>query len=538
MLKRLRVRNFAVVEEAEAEFCPGLNVITGETGAGKSVIIGALALVAGGRADASIVRDGAKEAEVEAEFSDGLGSRGRSFTARRTVTTEGRSRAWIDDESVSISELRAACAGLVDMHGPQDNRLLAEESFQRDAIDSFGSIDKSAYAAAYARFSDAKAALDDLKSSGGEEEIDLLRYQTSELEVAGLSDDDENIAQRHAAAAHAEEIVESANEITELLGGDGGASRIFAALRPKFAAIARHLPEAEAWSAELDELSVRTEELSRSVADAASAADCGEEDFESLDRRLTLVNKLRRKYLQGGGESPVSELIALLDAKKKRLADLESRDERIAELEKSVAAAEKEVRKAGALLSKKRSAAASRLSKAVDAQLRDLGFSAAAFSVAIEEADPGPSGTDRVTYVFSPNAGEPPRPLADIASSGELSRVMLALKAVIGAGGKATVVFDEIDANIGGETGKIVGEKMRTVAKQSQVVAITHLPQSAACGERHLVVSKGVSGGRTRTSIRVVEGEDRVSEIARMLGGEKLTSVARRHAKELLDVSR
>ena len=144
-------------------------------------------------------------------------------------------------------------------------------------------------------------------------------------------------------------------------------------------------------------------------------------------------------------------------------------------------------------------------------------------------------GTDRVTYVFSPNAGEPSRPLADIASSGELSRVMLALKAVIGAGGKATVVFDEIDANIGGETGKIVGEKMRTVAKQSQVVAITHLPQSAACGERHLVVSKAVSGVRTRTSIRVVAGEDRVSEIARMLGGEKLTSVTRKHAEELLE---
>lgn len=558
MLKRLTVSNLAVVEKAEAEFCPGLNVITGETGAGKSVLMGALDLVLGGRADASVVRDGAKEAEVEAVFELGLerkvGGGETCVTVRRTVTAQGRSRAWIDDESVTVAELKELGAQLVDIHGPTANQRLAEEDFQRKALDAFGGVDLAArgrkegaksYAELFAWLAELRTQISDLKSSGGEDELDMLRFQVNELESAELTEDDETLSERHAAAAHAEEIVENANAVTEALGGDQSAAEILVALHPRFREMAKHLPAAEAWAAEAEDLTVRIQELSRTVADAASKLDVGEEDLEELDARLTLINRLLRKYEKGIGNqgSGVGGLLELLEAKKAKLDALEHCEERVAELEAKIAVADKAVRTAGAELTKKRRAAAEKLSKAVTAELKDLGFLQAKFFVALEPIEPEAHGMDRVVYMFEPNPGEAARPLAAIASSGEIARVMLALKTCTSKTSQTfqtsqTLVFDEIDANIGGEVGKIVGEKMRMVAKSHQVIAITHLPQSAVCGERHLVVSKAVAGGRTKTRISEVDGEDRVAEIARMLGGEKLTSVVKRHAEELLQLSR
>ena len=565
MLKRLRVLNLAVVESAEAEFCPGLNVITGETGAGKSVLMGALGLVLGGRADASVVPAGAREAEVEADFEvEGKGGGGAErVTIRRTVTREGRSRAWVNDESVSVAELKGLGAKLVDIHGPTANQRLMEESFQRETLDAFGGFQVSGsglqvverYQSAFSELTDLKSQVLSLMSSAGEDELDMLRFQVGELEEAGLTDDDETIAERHAAAAHVGEIVENANAITEALGGDRSAAEILIGLQPCFRSLAKHLPAAAEWATEAEDLTVRIQELSRTVADAASKLDVGEESLDELDARLTLVNRLLRKY----HVSQVSCLMSLLAAKKAKLDALEHREERVAELERKIAPAEKSVRAAGAELTKARKAVAEKMAKAVTKELKDLGFLQAKFFVALEPIEPTEHGLDRVVYMFAPNPGEAARPLAAIASSGEVARVMLAMKVAGLQGLKVskfeslkvpanpqtlkpsnlqTLVFDEIDANIGGEVGKVVGEKMRTVAKGHQVIAITHLPQSAVFGERHLVVSKGVADGRTKTEISEVAGEDRVSEIARMLGGEKLTSVVKRHAEELLQLSR
>ena len=541
MLKKLTVSNLAVVEKAEAEFCPGLNVITGETGAGKSVLMGALGLVLGGRAEATVVRDGAKEAEVEADFGD--------LVIRRTVTREGRSRAWVDDESVTVAELRELGQKLVDIHGPTANQRLMEEDFQREVLDfcmggEAGWKALRRYAEAYAVISDLRAQIAELRAVGGEDELDMLRFQVNELEGAELTEEDETIAERHAAAAHAEEIVESANAITESLGGDRSAAEILIQLQPRFREMAKHLPAAAEWAAEAEELTVKVQELSRTVADAASKLDLGDEDLEELDRRLTLVNRLERKY----HAADVAGLMSVLAGKKAKLDALEHREERAAELEAKLAAADKAVRAAGSALTKLRKAAAEKLAAAVTKELKDLGFLQAKFTVALEPVEPEAHGMDRVVYMFEPNPGETARPLAAIASSGEIARVMLAVKVVLSAegGGRRveggarglTLVFDEIDANIGGEVGKVVGEKMKAVARSHQVIAITHLPQSAVYGDRHLVVSKAVSGGRTRTKISEVEGEDRVSEVARMLGGEKLTTVVRKHAQELLQLSR
>lgn len=561
MLNRLSVRNLAVVEKVEVEFDPALNVITGETGAGKSVLMGALELVLGGRAEASVVRDGAKEAEVEADFG--------GTVIRRTVTREGRSRAWINDESVSVAELKELGHTLVDIHGPTANQKLVEESFQRELLDADGKASAAgrAYAADWSRYAALKGEIAALAAAGGEDEADMLRFQVNELEGAALTDDDETLSERHASAAHAEEIVENANAMTEALGGDRGVSELLAALQPKFRAIARHLPQAEAWAREADDITVRVQELSRTIADAVSDLDGGEEDLASLDARLTLVNRLKRKYRA----DDVPRLQALLEEKKARLAAIEGRDARLRDLQAQLDAAEKSLRTTGAALTKARAAAGEKLAKAVTKELKDLGFRQAKLFVALEPQAPDSHGCDRVVYMFEPNPGESARPLAAIASSGEIARVMLALKVVTVAKTPhapsltphpqplashlssptshfssltshpssliPTLVFDEIDANIGGEVGRVVGEKLRAVAKSHQVIAITHLPQSAVYGTRHLVVSKRVADGRTRTTLTPVAGDARVSEIARMLGGEKLTSVVKKHAEELLQLS-
>ena len=553
MLRKLTVKNLAIVEKVEIDFAPGLNVITGETGAGKSVLMGALELALGGRADASVVRDGATEAEVEADFGETV--------VRRTVTAQGRSRAWINDESVSIAELRDLGRSLVDIHGPTANQKLTEEDFQREAIDAFGSVDLSGYSKLWSELSDLRSQVFRLESSGGADELDMLRFQVNELAAAELSDEDETLAERHAAAAHAEEIIENANAITESLGGDRSVAELLVQLQPRFRAIAKHLPSAADWAVEAEDLTVRVQELSRTVADAVSKMDAGEEDLEELDRRLTLVNKLVRKYSRGNREqgTGIRGLLDCLAEKRVRLDALEHLDERLAELKAKVAVADKAVRTAGADVTKLRRTAAEKMAKAVTKELKDLGFLQAKFFVSVEPIEPEAHGMDRIVYMFEPNPGEAARPLAAIASSGEIARVMLALKVVLSAkclvlsankevspsspGARhqppaTTLVFDEIDANIGGEVGKVVGEKMRAVANRHQVIAITHLPQSAVYGERHLVVAKRVTGGRTRTEISAVSGEERVSEVARMLGGEKLTSVVKRHAEELLQLSR
>jgi len=551
MLNRLTVSNLAIVEKAEAEFASGLNVLTGETGAGKSVLMGALELVSGGRADASVVRDGAKEAKIEAEFTFaesgrsaacravreiledvGIDFDGETLSVRRTVSATGGGRVWINDSPSTVATLKRLGRVLVDIHGPRSNQNIMEERFQRDALDSFAGIDMSGYAAAWTAYQDVLSRLEALQGEDFDADmLDMLRYQVDELERANVTSEDDDIAERHAAAAHAEEIVDAANEITELLGGDDGAAERLIRVSPRISAIAKRLPAAQEWISEVEDLTVRIQELSRTVADAASAVDVDPATMAALDERLTVLNNLKRKYSCANAEA----LIAVLGEKRSRLESLEHRDERISELKSEAASALAEVERLGEALTRKRKSAAEKLAKAVTSELRDLGFLQAKFSVRIEKRTAESNGCDTVAYMFEPNPGEAARPLADIASSGEIARVMLSLKSVISSHDATDVlVFDEIDANIGGEVGGIVGAKMRSVAGCHQVIAITHLPQSAVYGERHLVVAKSVSGGRTRTNIVAVDGEARVREIARMLGGERSTSVVMRHAAELL----
>lgn len=551
MLTRLAVQNLAIVESAAIEFGEGLNIITGETGAGKSVLMGALELVLGARADASAVRDGAKDARIEAEFTLS-GEAARSVAAlleehglppsedgvllvRRVISSNGGGRVWVNDAATTVQTLRAIGRQLVDVHGPNDNQSLLDEAFQRRLLDSYGKVDTARYSEAWNRLVDLRSKLDALQGDTSDvaEECERLRYAVDDIDAVQLTEEDETeLPARHAAAAHAAEIVDCANAVTAALSGedDVSAAAALIAANGRLAEMAKYHEPAAAWRKELEEITMRVQELSRTVDDSVSRLDTDPEELQALDDRLTLVQRLKRRYAP-----TVQEILSLRDEKAARLADLEGRDARIRELSSDIAEAERVVAKAASALTAARRKAAEKLSVAVTKELHGLGFLKASLGVEIYGKEPDASGGDTVDFRFEPNPGESARSLTAIASTGEIARVMLAVKTVTsGHDAVPVLVFDEIDSNIGGETGRAVGERLLSVARHHQVIAITHLAQSAAFGERHFAVSKAVSGGRTRSAIRELVGEERVAEIARMLGGAKLTSVVTQHARELL----
>ena len=551
MLTRLAVQNLAIVESAAIEFGEGLNIITGETGAGKSVLMGALELVLGARADASAVRDGAKDARIEAEFTLS-GEAARSIAAlleehglppsedgvllvRRVISSNGGGRVWVNDATTTVQTLRTIGRQLVDVHGPNDNQSLLDEAFQRRLLDSYGKVDTAKYSEAWNRLADLRSRLNALQGDTSDvaEECERLRYAVDDIDAAQLTEEDETeLPARHAAAAHAAEIVDCANAVTAALSGedDVSAAAALIAANGRLAEMAKYHEPAVAWREELEEITMRVQELSRTVDDSVSRLDTDPEELQALDDRLTLVQRLKRRYAP-----TVQEILSLRDEKAARLADLEGRDARIRELSSDIAEAERAVSKAANALTAARRKAAEKLSVAVTKELHGLGFLKASLGVEISGRAPDASGGDTVDFRFEPNPGESARSLTAIASTGEIARVMLAVKTVTaGHDAVPVLVFDEIDSNIGGETGRAVGERLLSVARHHQVIAITHLAQSAAFGERHFAVSKAVSGGRTRSAIRELVGEERVAEIARMLGGAKLTSVVTQHARELL----
>lgn len=550
MITRLSISNLAIIEKAEVYFAPGLNVLTGETGSGKSVIMGAIGLALGARSDASSVRDGEENSRIEAEFEVGekcdlvnsvLFDAGLpncddgELIIRRVFSGSGAGKVWVNDSRTTLTTLKNLARVLVDIHGARANQSLLEESFQRHTLDKSAKIDLEEYSKAWRELVAKRSEIDSLLSStASEDELDLLRYQVGELETARLTIEDDEIEERHAAAAHAEEIVEVASEIADVLGGDYGVAERLISLQPKFNRLKKYFKESDDWANEAEDATIKIQELSRSIADAMTRIDANPAELEELDARLSIINRLKRKYLKNG-ENTVEALLAVLSAKRERLDSIEGFDVKLAQLRKAESAALETVKKVGAKLSEERSIAGEKLSRLVTRQLRDLGFLKAKFYVDFDKTEPSSGGCEKVRYMFEPNPGESAKPLAEIASSGEIARVMLALKSVLALNdGADTVVFDEIDANVGGEVARQVGEKMRLIGSKRQVIAITHLPQSAVFASRHLVVSKSVVGGRTLTAIKEVDGKDRVKEIARMLGGEASMPIVGEHAKELL----
>ena len=548
-LTLLRIKNLALVEELEWHLGSGFIAITGETGAGKSIIIGALKLLLGERADKSLIRTGADACTVEAVFSGnnfnklnrqlvdaGIDPCEGELIVRRTFSAAGTNRQFINGSPATLATLKSLGDELVDLHGPHDHQSLLSPERQLAMLDLFAHAEKTRQ-----EFEQVYRSLQALKAehaalgtveSAREQELSLLRHQVSEIENAKLSvTEEEEIARRYKLAANSQRLVELAGLIS------GRLSEAEDSILTQLAETQRLLREleridasqgmlVEAHAASVVELS----EISRSLSQYGEALDLDAEQLAALEERVSLFETLKRKY----GRS-IADVISFAEAARERLHKIEGRDEELTRLSQQIEASRAQLKQIGEKLHGLRSKAALKLSKNVRTNLGDLGFRQSEFEARLTTfLEPRSTGFDSIELLFSPNPGEPLKPLPAIASSGEISRLMLAIKASLAAQDAIPLlVFDEIDANVGGEIANAVGAKMQKLSDDHQVLCITHLPQVAAVATSHFVVTKEVTGGRTRSRLRHVAGEARRQEIARMLGGK--TESALRHAASLLN---
>ena len=525
MLTELAVRDLGVIESLRLPIQPGMTAVTGETGAGKTLLVEAIELLTGGRADPVAVRSGAAEAVVEGRFVVGEEER----ILCRVVPASGRSRAYVDGRMAQVAALAELAEDLVDLHGQHAHQSLLRGPGQRQALDAYAGVDLTPVQRARRRLADTAAARESL---GGDarsraRELDLLRFQLDEIEAAGLSDPAEEAALEAeedvlvAAEAH-RQAAEQARAVLADEGGAGdtvGAALAAAAGRPVLEDAHRRLTSV---AAELADLAGELRSLAESITEDP-------ERLAEIRTRRQLLRDLRRKY----GET-LAEVIAYAGEAGRRRAELEGHDEAVERLEAERARAEAELREAEAVVGRARRAAAPRLSKAVGRHLRTLAMPAARFEVEVEVQDPG----DAVTFLLSANPGSAPLPLAKVASGGELARVMLAARLVFAAG-PPVLVFDEVDAGVGGEAALAVGRALAELAAGGhQVLVVTHLAQVAAFADHQVAVRKVVGRGTTRTEAETLDPEARVVELSRMLAGRPDSASARDHAKELLEQAR
>jgi DNA repair protein RecN (Recombination protein N) len=553
VLTHLRATNFAILSDVEIELGPGMNVLTGETGAGKSLIVEAVNLLRGGRASADIPRTGSDEAVVEATVEvpedlrarvagvlegAGLPHEGEEVFIRRVIQRGGRSRCYVNGALTTAARLAELGALLIDLSGQHQHQGLVDPGRHLEILDLFsgGRAEVEAMQAAWAelkRCDEAVAAL------GGDERerearLDYVCFQLEELDAAALkSGEDAEIEVERARLASVDQLQGAARTAEELLyGGDDSArDRVAAAAREVERAL-RTDPTLEPVVRQLGEIETLIDDVADQLRGYADRLEGDPERLAYLDERLALIRRLTRKH---GGT--LDEVIAKAAELRAELASLTGRDEKLAEAQAARTAAEAAAISAAAALTKTRTKAARKLEKDVGAALAELGMGAAKLSVVIEPRPLGPTGADRIELMLASNKGEDTRPLAKVASGGELSRIMLALKlALRRADEVATYVFDEVDTGIGGATAQVVGAQIRAVASSEsgrQVLCVTHLPQIAAYADHHFHVEKTELGGRTETHVRKLTGTARKDELARMLGGQA-TSKAKAHAAELL----
>ncbi len=549
MLASLRIRNLALVEELEWLLGPGFIAVTGETGSGKSIIVGALKLVLGERADKSLIRAGAENCSVEAVFhpaetkrlSAWLEEQGvepcedGQLIVKRVFSTAGTNRQFINGSPTTLAVLKELGDGLVDLHGPHDHQSLLSNERQLDLLDSFAGATAlcAKYTEQYRALNRLITERDELASNEAalERELDLLRHQVGEIHAAALvPGEEEELSARYTVASNSRRLLELSTAILgRLVESDEAAiTRLNEAGR-----LLRDLERVDHAASRFADMLHRglaeIEELANSLQRYAEDLDIEPGALAEMEQRVSLFETLKRKY---GGT--IADVIAFGEIAAARLEKIESRGEEIERLGREIAQQRNAMMETAAKLTSKRTAAAPKLAKSVTGHLRDLGFKKADFSIApIALTEPGPHGSESVEFVFAPNPGEPAKPLKAIASSGEISRVMLAVKSSLAAQDTiALLVFDEIDANVGGEIAHAVGAKMRAIAGERQVLAITHLPQVAATARTQFVVSKDIVAGRTISTLTEVKGKARAEEVARMLGGKGESALA--HANTLL----
>lgn len=548
MLTLLKIRNLALVDELVWEPEAGFLSITGETGAGKSVIMGGISLLLGERADKGRIRSGETQCSLEAAFllqstahidplleeagvppcEDG------ELLLRRSITATGN-RQFINNSPVTLQLLRKVAGGLVDMHHPEAHRSLTSQERQLDLLDAYAENAPllSAYNAAYRTWLDARAAYRELQESemANERELDFLRHQVQEIESAGFSADEVNgLEAGWQRARNASRLRDTALPMAQMLDGDEAS--ILNRMR-QLVRLGRELERLDAdtakWLSPIEGLVDELCDLSANIEDYVDNLSSDPQELARLEERIGLLDTLKRKY--GADFETIQEH---LQSCRDKLAAIDNREEKLAELAEAERARKAELKVAAAALSAARKKAAPKLQEAFLEHARQLGFRQSLFEVALNPLDePGPHGAEETDFLFGPNPGEPLKALRLIASSGELARVMLALKsALAGQDDTPLLVFDEIDANVGGEIARAVGLKMRELGQNHQVIAITHFPQVAALANHHYLISKGMADGRTVSRLHEVNDKARVAELMRMLGTGGATAEA--HARELL----
>jgi len=566
MLKKLIVKDYALIDSLEVEFSPGLNILTGETGAGKSILIGALGLVLGERADTDSVRSGAKAAMVEAEFSL------KGFTAvkkifgeldidwsddlliRREVSSSGKSRAFVNDSPVTLANLKRIGDAVLDMHGQHEHQSLLYEEKHLDYLDGYARTwpERTLIGELFQQHQKTKAELEALRNKEQltREKLDLYNFQIKEIESASLTEgEEEGLEGQRTILENSEKLFALASESYQLLyQQDGSITEQFSALERSVEEIAGIDPRTESTLKSITSLNDQIEEIARDLRKYRDGISFDPQRLEEIRNRLDLIRTLKKKY--AGRENSIPAVLVHHARIKSEVDSVEHGEEQIQKLENDLEAKRQELEKSCLSLSAKRQEAAKKMSKEVVTQLKDLGMEKATFKVDVsqDEDEAGivylnkkkykaeGSGMDVVRFLISPNPGEELKPLAKIASGGEISRVMLAIKTILSqADAVPVLVFDEIDAGIGGRIAEAVGVKLKEISSARQVLCITHLPQIASLAKSHFLVSKEEQKGRTITSVNVLGEKEKIEEIARMLGGSKITDTTLKHAREMLE---
>ncbi len=554
MLRELHISNLAVIADARIEFAAGLNCFTGTTGAGKSLVIGAIELLLGLRSPANMLRTGVDEgrvsgvfdiagkarlAEIEAVTDQPLSNDGGELLLTRRVFASGRSSITLNGNPITLAMLKQVADALIDVHGQHDHQFLLKPSNQLSVLDEFGQLLplREKYVLVWQRLGEARRELEVLSSGRSlrQQQLELHRFQLREIDAAEMQ------------PREYEELSARATVLQNLGKLKKDASAVQGALYETDGSVLERLKMMVAVLAELAELDSSVKPIGQAVRDATlqleeSAFDLGRylgkleldpAEIAEVSDRLNTINRLVNKY----GDS-ITSVLLYRDQIAAGIAELEKQSDDLSEFQRVIAPLEGELAELAEDLSTKRRGAAKRLAPQIDRQLAELGMEKAVFTIQLNRDQPAAVGIDAVEFIVQTNPGQAAQPLRKVASGGELSRVMLSLKGVLAAGDRVSVlVFDEIDSNVGGRLGAVIGQKLRDLARHHQVLCITHLPQIACYADRHLTVRKTSKGKVTETSVRVMAGAERIEELAEMIGGQRITPTTRAQAQELLDAA-
>jgi len=568
VLAELRLENYAVIDNVVIEFAAGLNLLTGETGAGKSILIDALGLLLGEKASTEVIRTGAERAVVAAVFesdgaaarsidhileTNGLDAENGSLILRREIAPGGKGRVFINNQPATVAVLKQIAPHLAVIHAQNESIVNFDAAARQELLDAYAGVELKDVSAAFAHWKQIRARIADLEQDEQDRMrlLDLWNFQCREIEEARLRagdgpQEDEQLEAEKRVLANAEKIYGAAINAFDLLyEGNASTSSSLRAAQKHLEELARYETKFQEALAALESARISVEDVGATLRDYAGGIQASPERLAEIEERLALLDRLKRKY-----GPTLDQTIVFGEDTRRKLSEMENKDQVLLELRAQLALAGDDYRKAARSVSRKRLEAGKKLEKLVEAEINDLAMRAS-FRIAIDEDEAEErwtsSGINEVIYRITTNTGETMRPLEQIASGGELSRVMLALKASVEAGtnlagitkkksvaAQRTLVFDEIDTGIGGRAAEAVGKKLKALSKGNQVLCVTHLPQIATFADHHFVIEKREAGGRATTTVRQISGEERTEEVARMLSGAKLTETSRKHAEQMI----